>query len=757
MFSRIGISQKIYAAFGMLIVLMGLMGGAGYIGVEAVSQLFVQYRQSTGQLLTTSQIVRNINDLRSAALHYQRDRNDASIKAFAAAMKSQLAFKADATLAALGGTDAAKTGIDALKNAILDYSQAFSAAKILDQSRKALLDTMTAKTDETRKALAGVVEDARKSGSTDTVAAAADIATNAMQMLTTAQRYMTSGNDDDYKAIKDSGKLATDGAAQLAQQLIDPESAAKIKASMQSVSDYLDMADQLTTMTHQRKEIEATQLEAADAKLGTQLDQLAKGIIDGEAALGSEADGKSTMTVMALSVVSGIAVLLGIVLAAVIGRWLSGTIRAMARDMERLAQGDLDMEIRTAKQHDELGQMARALEVFRTNGLEIRSLDAQKEVEARAQADIRERAFQLQGAVEQVVASAVAGDFSSRMPEGFVSSDKSGFARSLNEVMASVERGVTETGAVLDAFARSDLSRRMEGEFAGAFGRLKRSANMAGENFSQVVRQLQDASRELKAATTEILTGANDLSMRTSTQAATIAETSTNLSNLEGVVAGNAAKANEVAAKTQAASRMVDEGGQIMSKATSAMERISNSSSKISNIIGLIDDIAFQTNLLALNASVEAARAGEAGKGFAVVAVEVRRLAQSAAQASAEVKALVETSSTEVKGGARLVDEAAAKLGAILQAVKENSDLVNAISAASHAQAGAIKEVNLAIRQLDQMTQHNAALVEETNASIQQSEAQASELDRIADTFTLGEAMDRSGESDDFRNEAAAA
>ena len=403
--------------------------------------------------------------------------------------------------------------------------------------------------------------------------------------------------------------------------------------------------------------------------------------------------------------------------------------------------------------------MANALEaVFRTNGLAIRSIDAQKEAEARADAEARQRAMDLQAAVEQVVAAAVAGDFSARMPAAFVNADKSGFAHSLNQVMAAVDSGVTETASVLDAFAHSDLSRRMDGEFAGAFGRLKTSANMAADSFSNVVRQLQEASRELKSATGEILAGANDLSSRTTTQAATIAETSTSLTNLEGVVAQNAAKANEVAAKTQVASRMADEGGQMMAKATAAMERISSSSAKISNIIRLIDDIAFQTNLLALNASVGAARAGEAGKGCggcrgSAAPRPVRGSASLVGGQGAESQA----SAMEVKGGSQLVDEAAAKLGAILQAVKENSALVSAISSATGAQAGAISEVNVAIRRLDDMTQHNAALVEETNASIEQAEAQASELDRIADTFTIGDDAElQDADGDDYFEDAAA-
>ena len=168
-----------------------------------------------------------------------------------------------------------------------------------------------------------------------------------------------------------------------------------------------------------------------------------------------------------------------------------------------------------------------------------------------------------------------------------------------------------------------------------------------------------------------------------------------------------------------------------------AMERITQSSGKISNIIGLIDDIAFQTNLLALNASVEAARAGDAGKGFAVVAVEVRRLAQSAASASSEVKVLIDQSSGEVKTGSKLVADAASRLEAMLEAARSSNALMDGIARESRSQASAIEEVNTAVRQLDEMTQHNAALVEETNAAIEQTESQANDLDRVVDIFTV--------------------
>jgi len=289
----------------------------------------------------------------------------------------------------------------------------------------------------------------------------------------------------------------------------------------------------------------------------------------------------------------------------------------------------------------------------------------------------------------------------------------------------------------LSKMAEGDLSGRIEEEFTGQYEQLRQAFNQSLLRLQEIVGSLQKTSRALKTATGEILSGANDLSERTTRQAATIEETSASVEQLSQAVQDNAGRAATASQKAQAVSSGATEGGAVMKAANAAMDAIEASSAKISNIIGMIDDIAFQTNLLALNASVEAARAGDAGKGFAVVAVEVRRLAQSAAQASGEVKALIEASAGEVKTGSRLVEQAGEKLLAILAGAEESSTLIDSIAQANSEQAAALVQVSVAVRQMDEMTQHNAALVEETNAAIEQTEAQASALDGIVDVFRL--------------------
>jgi methyl-accepting chemotaxis protein len=421
-------------------------------------------------------------------------------------------------------------------------------------------------------------------------------------------------------------------------------------------------------------------------------------------------------------------------------RSITSPISRLTRTMDELAQGDLTVEVGGTTRSDEVGAMARSVEVFRENAVKISSMtDEERAASERRRIERTAMMQQLQRSFGEVVDAAVEGDFSKRVQANFEDSEINKLAASVNNLVDTVDRGLSETGDVLAALASQDLTARMSGDHRGAFARLKDDINAVIDTLNQFVGGLRRTSNSLRTATREILSGANDLSERTTKQAATIEETSATMETLSATVVENARRAETASSMAQSVSQTATEGGEVMNKATDAMERITASSGKISNIIGLIDDIAFQTNLLALNASVEAARAGDAGKGFAVVAVEVRRLAQSAASASSDVKALIEQSGTEVAGGSRLVAEAAAKLSAMLEAARQNRELLSSIATDNRAQASQIAEVNVAVRTLDEMTQHNAALVEETNAAIEQTEAQASELDKVVEVFRVAE------------------
>ena len=429
--------------------------------------------------------------------------------------------------------------------------------------------------------------------------------------------------------------------------------------------------------------------------------------------------------------------LLLLVIGVLIARSIARPIAKLNSDIVKIAANDFDVVPHGMDRRDEIGDMARSVEVFREQGLKVSQMteaEAARIIEDEAQR--RLMMTQLQGAFGEVVNSAIAGDFSKRVDAEFPDEELNSLASSVNSLVKTVEAGLSETGRVLKALANTDLTERMAGNYQGAFAHLQADTNAVADRLTDVVDRLKNTSQSLRTATREILAGANDLSERTTKQAATIEETSATMEQLAATVLANANKSGEASLKSQSVSRTAEEGGVVMTQATGAMEKITSSSSKISNIIGLIDDIAFQTNLLALNASVEAARAGDAGKGFAVVAVEVRRLAQSAASASADVKVLIEQSATEVAGGSKLVADAAGKLEAILNGVRETSAVMEGIARESKEQASAIEEVNVGVRQMDEMTQHNAALVEEINAAIEQTEGQAGELDDIVAVFT---------------------
>ena len=343
----------------------------------------------------------------------------------------------------------------------------------------------------------------------------------------------------------------------------------------------------------------------------------------------------------------------------------------------------------------------------------------------------------IEAEIAGMVDSAVRGDFSQRI----ALDGKTGFFRLVSEGMnrlAGNISGVTEDlAAMLESLSQGDLSRRIDKPYEGVFLRLKDDFNGTVQKLSEIVRRINGAAESIAAASREIADGSLDLSERTEQQASSLEETAASMEELGATVRSNADNAQRANGMATDARGAAESGGAVASSAIEAMMRIEASSRRITDIIGVIDEIAFQTNLLALNAAVEAARAGDAGRGFAVVAQEVRNLAQRSAQASKEIKGLILDSDAQVKDGVELVKKAGDALEGIVSGVQQVAGLIAEMASASSEQAAALDEINATVSQMDEMTQKNAALVEETTAAAQAMAGQANDLKGLIGFFKL--------------------
>jgi methyl-accepting chemotaxis protein len=450
-----------------------------------------------------------------------------------------------------------------------------------------------------------------------------------------------------------------------------------------------------------------------------------------------EAAVTSSTTAMLISAVSAVVfIIIGAAISTIVARrGIVRPIRSLTQAMTRLANGEVDnLEIDAARK-DEIGEMARAVEIFRTNAVAMGELKTQE-------AALHRNSSDLQASISTVVASAVAGDFSGRIAKDYQNEDLNRFASGVNELVSSVDEAVTEVRRVIAALADADLTQSMNGHFQGAFAELQTNVNNTMVRLRGTMNNVRGAAGTINNNSAELSSAANDLSKRTEQQAAALEETAAALDEITATVRAASARATEARDMVHETKQSAAKSGDIVRSAVTAMSRIEDSSTKISQIITVIDEIAFQTNLLALNAGVEAARAGEAGRGFAVVAQEVRELAQRSANAAKEIKTLISASAAEVEGGVSLVRSTGTALLEIEGLVNRVNEHVESIATAAREQATALAEINSSVNHMDQMTQKNAAMVEETTAASETLAEESRQLQQILQNFKLDGASD---------------
>jgi methyl-accepting chemotaxis protein len=512
------------------------------------------------------------------------------------------------------------------------------------------------------------------------------------------------------KDIGQHTKIFREAVATANAQAVDPGSRAALAEVKAPLDTYISAAGHMIDLA-------ATDRASAIAampdfmKQFTTLEGAMSDASDKIEAASNAATARAKSVALFSEILMGCAVLMGVVFASILivmsRAAIVRPVLTLAADMRRLAAGQTDITVSAAGRADEIGEMAKSVEVFRQSGIERARLEAdaagfQQELDRKLK-DM-EAAFELAGREQQAVV----------------------------EMMA---KG-------LSGLAGGDLSTRIAAQVATDYIALKNDFNAAAAGLEDAIRTISGVASQIGSGTDEIASASNDLSRRTEQQAASLEETAAALDEIVATVRQTADGAARATSEVASARGDAERSGHVVDQAVAAMGAIEDSSKQITQIIGVIDEIAFQTNLLALNAGVEAARAGDAGRGFAVVAQEVRALAQRSAEAAKEIKTLISTSSQQVGAGVSLVGQTGEALGRIVSRVAAIDDLVRQISSSSQEQASGLAEVNTAVNHMDQVVQQNAAMVEQATAATHSLKGETAQLVSLVGRFKIGGARE---------------
>ncbi|HEY3797990.1 MAG TPA: methyl-accepting chemotaxis protein [Caulobacteraceae bacterium] len=539
--------------------------------------------------------------------------------------------------------------------------------------------------------------------------AAADAALSALVEQQNAVRgYVGSGDDSFPSRVRGFAGDFDKAWRTLNGLTVDPAQKSTLQSLKAEAANVMAQEDGQMAMRRDPAQVAAAQASLPKVGRLTAARALLKSITDPERALVVKRSAGQAQAFQGALLTLMLGSLVAIALSAITGwllaRGIASPVRRMTQAMNELAAGALDVTVPDVSRADEVGQMAGAVQTFKDAAIAKRDLEAKADAERTAAAKERAQA----------------------------EAERSRVADEQAQVVQGVARG-------LERLSAGDLTRRLEQPFAPAYEKLRADFNAAMEQLQQTIRVVATNAAAIRSGASEISQASDDLSRRTEQQAASLEETAAALDEITATVRKTAEGARLARDKVGAARADAEVSGKVVGNAVAAMSEIEQSAQQISQIIGVIDEIAFQTNLLALNAGVEAARAGDAGKGFAVVASEVRALAQRSAEAAKEIKALISASTQQVGRGVGLVRETGEVLERIVAQVGGIDGLVGDIAASAQEQASGLAQVNTAVNQMDQVTQQNAAMVEQSTAASHALTGETEAMSRQIARFQLGE------------------
>jgi len=537
--------------------------------------------------------------------------------------------------------------------------------------------------------------------------ATAAIITALVERQNAVRGFVASGDESFIEKIDAQKKNYETALAKLAK--LAPEDAALV-AKVKATADAAN-AQEDEQVSRSRDPAQRGADQASIAKTGRLTDTRAalKEFNDQESAkLAERTVGQARsiqQSIIMLAVGGALSVLLSVLMGWLLSRAIANPISNMTGVMGKLAAGDNTVDIPAIGRKDEVGRMAEAVQSFKDAAIEKIRLEGEAAEQRRATEEERRAA----------------------------EAERAAAAKDQSHVVEGLAQG-------LERLAAGVLTFRLNDAFAPHYEKLRADFNAAMQQMQSTVSEVATNTAAVRTASTEISQASDNLSRRTEQQAASLEETAAALDQITATVRKTAEGAGQARDAVGSARADAERSGVVVRDAVAAMSEIESSAQQISQIIGVIDEIAFQTNLLALNAGVEAARAGDAGRGFAVVASEVRALAQRSADAAKEIKALISASSQQVDRGVSLVGETGKVLERIVTQVTQINGVVTEIAASAEEQSTGLQQVNTAVNQMDQVTQQNAAMVEEATAASHALTSEADALSRLIARFELGDA-----------------